>query len=97
MKNNILKISDKVGKAYVFAFAATVLVINPISAALCLTLFDIYYIVLVMMIVMLNHNDSLNKYNRYCKEARLFFTKDCIRRSNRDTYSRYYRYLWRGI
>ena len=66
----LLKISDKIGKAYAFAFAVAVLVINPISTAVCLTLLDVYYVVLVMMIIMLDHNDSLNKDNRYC----IFFT-----------------------
>ena len=66
----VMKMSYKVGKAYVFAFAMAVLVINPISTVLCLTFCDVYYIVLIMMIIMLDYNNSLNRDNRYY----IFFT-----------------------
>lgn len=61
----MIKMSGKIGSAYAFAFAIAVLVIDPIAAAECFQYYNVYYIVLAMMIIMLNHNDALKKRDGY--------------------------------
>lgn len=58
--------SEKLGKAYAIAFALAVLIIDPVSAAICLTYSDVYYILLLTMLIMLSKNDFLVRGNRYC-------------------------------
>ena len=61
----IAKISAAAGTAYSLAFTLAVLVIDPISAAVCLQYSDVYYLVLLMFLIMLSHNDNLMKNSRY--------------------------------
>lgn len=62
----MLRISDKLGRAYAIAFALSVLVIDPIASAVCLTYSNVYYVLLITMLVMLSMNDSLKQGNGYC-------------------------------
>lgn len=62
----ILKISDKIGKAYAFAFALAMLVIDPIATAMSFDFANVYYVILIMSAVMLYHNDELKKNDGYC-------------------------------
>lgn len=60
----ILKMSQKIGKAYACAFSLAVLVIDPVASVICLQYSDVYYITLLSMLVILSKNDSLRRTNR---------------------------------
>ena len=61
-----VKISEEVGAAYSLAFAASVLVIDPISAAVCFQYSHVYYVILATMAVMLCLNGRLQENGGYC-------------------------------
>ena len=61
----ILQIYQKLGKPYAYAFALTLLLLNPISTALCLQFTDVYYIMLITLLLMLRNNPRLKLQAKY--------------------------------
>lgn len=62
----VAKISRMKGTAYSLAFAFGVLVIDPISTAICIQYSNVYYVMLFMFLVMLSRNDRLRENGGYC-------------------------------
>ena len=60
-----IKIYEKLGKLYSFAFALIIFMLKPIILALCHELAVIYYITLITILIMLSKNDKLNLNGKY--------------------------------
>ena len=61
----ILKINDVLNKKYAFAFLITILVIDPVAAALCFQYCGLYNIKLVTILIMLYKNETLKNNGKY--------------------------------
>ncbi len=60
------KISRIKGTAYSLALALGVLVIDPVSTAICIQYSNVYYVMLFTLLIMLSRNDKLKENGGYC-------------------------------
>lgn len=55
----------KVNKLYTLPFGVSILILNPISTAICFQFSSVYYVTLIALIILLRHKELISKGNNY--------------------------------
>lgn len=58
-------INDVVGRKYVYAFLFTIIILNPISCALCLQYSSIYYVMMISLVIILKNSGRMSTENKH--------------------------------